>query len=159
MTPTHWLPHLRGLLVTLWAGSLWTVGYLAAPVLFASLADRSLAGSIAGMLFRAQAWLSLACGVLLLLLLGLDKSLSQRRACLFIIVAMLSCVLTGYFGLQPLMAEIRAAAAANGGLMDDALRSRFGLLHGIASVIYLVQSLFAVALVLRTSQVVRPAND
>ena len=149
----------RTLLVTLWAGSLWTIGYLAAPVLFATLSDRTLAGTIAGMLFRAQAWLSLACGLLLLLLIGLDKTLSSRRTPLILVVAMLACVLTGYFGLQPLMAEIRAATAHNGGLMDDALRSRFGMLHGLASVIYLVQSVLAIMLVVKTSQALRSANN
>ncbi len=142
--------HLRILLVTLWAGSLWTVGYLAAPVLFASLPDRSLAGSIAGMLFRAQAWLSLACGLLLLLLLWLDKSWSSKRTSVILVIAMLACVSIGYFALQPFIAEIRAAAANNGGLMDEAMRARFGMLHGVASVIYLLQSVLALVLVTKT---------
>ena len=142
--------HLRILLVTLWAGSLWTVGYLVAPVLFASLPDRSMAGSIAGMLFRAQAWLSLACGLLLLLLLWLDKSWSSKRTSFMLVIAMLACVSIGYFALQPFMAEIRAAAANNGGIMDEAMRSRFGILHGVASVIYLLQSVLAIVLVVKT---------
>jgi hypothetical protein len=129
---------------------LWTVGYLVAPVLFASLPDRSMAGSIAGMLFRAQAWLSLACGLLLLLLVWLDKSLSPKRTPVILMIAMLACVLFGYFALQPFMAEIRTAAANNGGLMDEAMRSRFGMLHGVASVIYLLQSVLAVVLVTKT---------
>jgi hypothetical protein len=144
------LSRLRVLLVTLWAGSLWTVGYLVAPVLFASLPDRSLAGSIAGMLFRAQAWLSLACGLLLLLLVWLDKSLSPKRTPIILMIAMLACALIGYFVLQPFMAEVRAAAANNGGVMDEAMRSRFGMLHGIASVIYLLQSVLAIVLVVKT---------
>ena len=143
------LPRLRTLVVSLWAGSLWTVGYLVAPVLFATLPDRSLAGSIAGSLFRAQAWLSLACGLLLLLLVWLNKTADIKRTTSVLIVAMLVCVLVGYFGLQPFMAEIRAIAASHGGEMDEALRSRFGLLHGVASIIYLVQSLLAAVLVAR----------
>ncbi len=144
------LSRLRLLLVTIWAGSLWTVGYLVAPVLFASLPDRSMAGSIAGMLFRAQAWLSLACGLLLLLLVWLDKSLSPKRTPIILMIAMLACVFIGYFALQPFMAEVRAAAANNGGVMDEAMRSRFGMLHGVASVIYLLQSVLAIVLVVKT---------
>jgi hypothetical protein len=142
--------HFRILLITLWAGSLWTVGYLAAPVLFASLPDRSLAGSIAGMLFRAQAWLSLACGLLILLLLWLDKSWSSKRTSVILVIAMLACVSIGYFALQPFMAEIRAAAANNGGIMDEVMRARFGMLHGVASLIYLLQSVLALVLVTKT---------
>lgn len=143
------LSGLRLLLVTLWAGSLWAIGYLAAPTLFVTLPDRMLAGAIAGSLFRAEAWLALACGLLLLVLFYLDRAFAQRRACLLLVVAMLACLSVGYFGLQPLMAALKEAAAANGGVMDDAARSRFGMLHGVASVIYLAQSLLAAGLVLK----------
>ena len=117
----------RTLLVTLWAGSLWTVGYLVAPVLFATLPDRTLAGSIAGSLFRAEAWLSLVCGILLLAIFRADTHLPSRKTCTRIVIGMLLCVLVGYFALQPFMAELRAAAANNGGVMDEILRARFGL--------------------------------
>ncbi len=72
------LPGLRTLLVTLWVGSLWAIGYLAAPTLFATLADRMLAGSIAGSLFRVEAWLSVVCGLLLLGLFGLRHGAGRR---------------------------------------------------------------------------------
>ena len=140
----------RTLLVTLWAGSLWTVGYLAAPLFFITLQDRMLAGTIAGTLFRAEAWLSLACGLLLLVIFRADPYLPSRNTLTRIVMGMLVCVLIGYFGLQPFMAEIRQAAAQAGGVMDEAMRSRFGMLHGVASVIYLLQSLLAVALVWRS---------
>ena len=140
----------RTLLVTLWAGSLWTVGYLAAPLFFITLQDRILAGTIAGTLFRAEAWLSLVCGVLLLTIFRADPYLPSRNACTRLVIGMLLCVLVGYFGLQPFMAEIRAAAAQAGGVMDESMRARFGLLHGLASVIYLLQSLLAVLLVTKS---------
>lgn len=145
----YFLRLARTLLVTLWAGSLWTVGYLAAPLLFATLPDRMLAGTIAGSLFRAEAWLSLACGILLLAIFRSDATLQSRAICIRIVIGMLVCVVVGYFGLQPFMAEIRAAAAQAGGVMDDAMRMRFGVLHGVASVIYLLQSVAAVVLVLK----------
>lgn len=143
------VPALRVLLVTVWAGSLWTIGYLVAPTLFATLADRALAGSIAGSLFRIEAWVSVVCGLALLVLLLRDRWFEHRRSCLVLVVLMLVCVSVGYFGLQPFMAELRALAAANGGVMDEATRSRFGMLHGVASGIYLIQSLLALGLVLR----------
>ncbi len=145
----RFLPALRTVLVTLWAGSLWTVGYLAAPTLFATLPDRTLAGTIAGSLFRVEAWLSVACGLILLALFYLDRQFTKRRICMLLVVAMLACLAVGYFGLQPFMAALRETAAANGGLMDEVTRSRFGMLHGVASVIYLLQSLLAIALVLK----------
>ena len=146
----YFLRLARTLLITLWAGSLWTVGYLAAPLLFATLPDRMLAGTIAGSLFRAEAWLSLACGILLLAIFRSDTTLQSRTICTRIVIVMLVCVVVGYFGLQPFMAEIRAAAAQAGGVMDDAMRMRFGVLHGVASIIYLLQSVAAIVLVLKT---------
>ena len=39
------------ILLTLWVGSLWAIGYIAAPTLFATLEDRALAGTLAGAMF------------------------------------------------------------------------------------------------------------
>jgi hypothetical protein len=131
----------RLLLVTLWAGSLWTAGYLVAPTLFATLHDRVLAGVIAGSVFRSEAWLSMALGVILLGMLALSKDVTaQRRKLLGIVVgAMLACVLVNYFGLGPVMAQAKLAGDG----------SKFGMLHGISMVIYLAQSLLAGLLVIK----------
>ncbi len=139
----------RTLLATLWAGSLWTVGYVAAPTFFATLPDRMLAGTVAGNLFRVEAWVSMACGVLLLALYATARGLVHRRTLLWLAAAMLACTLIGYFGIQPYMAALKAAAGPEG-VMEGATRARFGMLHGVASVIYLVQSLLAVGLVLKS---------
>jgi hypothetical protein len=109
-----------------------------------------LAGTIAGSLFRVGAWLSVLCGVLLLGLFYADRRFAQRRACMMLVLGMLVCVVIGYFGSQPFMAELKAAAVVNGGVMDEAARARFGMLHGVASVIYLLQSLLAAGLVLKS---------
>ena len=147
---TALLPRLRIVLVTFWVGSLWTVGYVVAPVLFATLSDRTLAGTLAGAVFRTQAWISLACGAMLLALVWTDKENLSRSLLIKLVIGMLACTLIGYFGLQPSMAELRAIAAESGGIMDEAMRSRFGWLHGAASAIYLLQSLLAVGLVLKS---------
>lgn len=142
----------RVLLVTIWAGSIWTLGYLVAPVLFSTLADRALAGTIAGSMFRAGAWVSMVCALLLMALLWVDRSFQQRRTALYLVAAMLSCVLIAYFGLQPYMAALKESAVFTGGVMDEASRARFGLLHGVASLIYLLQSVLAGWLVLSTAR-------
>ena len=131
----------RLLLVALWAGSLLTVGYLVAPTLFATLADKALAGSLAGAMLRSEAWLSAGVGVLLMALLGVSKDLdaNTKRAVRITVLAMLACVLVNYVGLWPLMAEAREAGD----------RSRFGMLHGLSMVVYLIQSLMGIYLVVR----------
>lgn len=141
---------IRLLIATLWVGSLWTIGYLAAPTLFATLSDRALAGMIAGSLFRSGSWLSIFCGVTLFVLVSLKtggNNQKQRKTCHVLIIGMLACTLVGYFGLQPFMAALREAAGPNG--MTSDVKMQFGILHGISSVIYLIQSLLGIALILK----------
>jgi Domain of unknown function (DUF4149) len=135
------------LLTVLWVGSLWTCGYLVAPTLFATLPDRVLAGTIAGSMFRVEAWLSLACGLLLLAWHGRPKS-ELRYPILRLIVAMLACTLAGYFLLHPFMAALREAAGP-AGVMSTGARQQFGILHGISSGLYLIESLLGIALILK----------
>lgn len=146
-----WQARARLLTVTIWVGSMWTIAYLVAPVLFSTLADRSLAGTIAGNLFRIQAWLTVFCAIVLTgLQLLRPAGASGRSGKIFIglTLAMLACTLVGYFGLQPMMAALRAEAG--GVAMQGAARTQFGILHGAAAGFYLLQSLLGIALVLRS---------
>ena len=133
---------LRWLVATLWAGSLWTVGYLVAPTLFATLSDRVLAGTVAGSMFRSEAWLSVACALVFLAVLRWHAADARRRTLALLAGVMLVCTLVSHFGLQPLMAALREAAGPAGVMASEA-KTRFGILHGVSSVIYLVQSVLA----------------
>jgi hypothetical protein len=152
--PVAWIVRTRLLITTLWVGSLWTIGYLAAPTLFATLYDRVLAGTIAGSLFRSESWLSMVCGISLLILQRLQngraESDQRKELELRLIIAMLLCTLIGYFALQPFMAAIREAAGTAGGVMAPDAKLRFGILHGASMGIYLLESLLGVALLFRT---------
>ncbi|MEY4466587.1 MAG: hypothetical protein RIR21_380 [Pseudomonadota bacterium] len=144
------IPRLRVLLVTFWVGSMWTIGYVVAPLLFATLTDRAQAGTLAGLFFKAEAWISLICGASLLAIIWTQREHPTHILQIKLVLAMMVCTVVGYFGLQPYMAELRAIAAQSGGIMDDATRSTFEMLHGAASVIYVIQSLLAVGLVLKS---------
>ena len=147
MTMRH-APASRLLLITAWVGSLWTVGYVVAPTLFLTLADRVLAGTIAGKLFRVEAWISVVLGLALLLLLRPGQLRNAKQGVMFKLVAgMIACTLIGYFALQPSMAGLREGAS--GGMLQGDARTRFALLHGIASALYLIQSLLGIMLVLK----------
>lgn len=139
------LTRARCLIATLWAGSLWTVGYLVAPTLFVTLSDRVLAGTVAGSLFRAEAWLSIACALALLALLqwgAKEVEPGRRRRLCALALAMLSCTLVLQFGIAPSMAALREAVAP-GAVMASGAHTRFGMLHGVSSTIYLIQSVLA----------------
>ncbi|RFA30563.1 hypothetical protein CAI21_05840 [Alkalilimnicola ehrlichii] len=127
------------ILLTLWVGALWCVGYVVAPVLFANL-ETAQAGALAGEMFTAVAYLSLFCGaVLLLLQLLREPRLGNWRA--WVVAAMLVGIAAGEFGIRQLMAEESGEA--------------FMRLHGIAQLIYLAVSMLGLALVAFGS---RPAS-
>jgi hypothetical protein len=131
------LPATERILLTLWVGSLWVAGFVVAPLLFAELDDRALAGSVAGSLFSLTSYLGLGCGGLLLVLNATTFRRSNWRA--VVIVSMLLLVVIGQFVLAPMVAELRVQ-----GLTDT---PRFGQLHGLASVLFLITSVLGLVLV------------
>lgn len=132
------------ILLVLWIGGMWTVGFIVAPTLFHLLDDRTLAGNLAGRLFSIMSYLGLGAGSLLLL--GqFARSLSgwHRNGRIWALVTMLVVISIGEFGLQPMMADLKSTGLAEG---SEAAR-RFGQLHGIASSLFLITSLLGLGLV------------
>lgn len=137
---------LYGMAVALWVGGLWAIGYLAVPVLFAQLADRMLAGRLAGFMFAGIAWAGFACGAYLLACLFSWHGREVFRSWSFrLILLMLVLAAVGHFGLQPQMEALKAQAWPQA-VMTTELGRRFGALHGIASIVYLIQSLAGLGL-------------
>ncbi|TDA46528.1 DUF4149 domain-containing protein [Burkholderia pyrrocinia] len=151
------MPHcVFRLLSAVWVGSLLTIGYAVAPVLFKTL-ERMTAGSVAAQLFRIEAILGVVCGVLLLALSNqqVRRGSSEYRRVRWIVAAMVVCVLVGYFALQPFMNALRVAAMDAGtDIANSQYASRFGMLHGVSSVFYLVESVLGLMLIWRL-----PARD
>jgi hypothetical protein len=151
------VPHRVFLLLTMiWVGSLLTIGYAAAPTLFAML-DRISAGAVAAQLFRIEAIVGVLCGVLLLALgnLLVRRGATAYRRLRWVLAGMLICVLLGNFALQPFMNALRLAALAEGtDVGRSAYAARFGMLHGVSSVFYLIESLLGLVLIWRL-----PAGD
>lgn len=148
------LQRSRLLIATLWVGALWTTGFIVAPTLFATLADRALAGTIAGSLFRVIAWLSIVCAVLLLVLQWLSsrsaEASTSAKTIFYLVLGMALCTLIGYFGLQPYMAELRLVLHGTSDVAQVADAQRqFGILHASSTGIYIVQSLLGLALILK----------
>ncbi|KNH09197.1 putative transmembrane protein [Candidatus Burkholderia brachyanthoides] len=107
------------LISMLWVGSLLSLGFVAAPVIFSTLNNTTDAGTVAAQLF-----------------------------CIETIIGAL--ILIGYFGLQPFMNSLRVAAQEAGtDLANSPYAQQFGILHGMSSAIYVIESLFGIALVWR----------
>ena len=120
----------------LWWGTLTTLGFFVVPMLFQHLPTKALAGNMAARLFEAQTWVSVGCGLVLLLLLRSKHSNTldnegnsalagvfiDSNAIIFVALGMLMALLVT-FGVSP-----RIVAREN--LM---------LWHVVGSLMYLAQ--------------------
>ena len=119
----------------LWWGSLTAIGFMAVPLLFKFLPTPALAGNMAARLFTAQTWLSVACGVALLLATkgAAVAGAGRARATLFaVVLGMLLALLIEYVAAP----HIRA-------------RENLALWHGAGTAMYALQWLCAVAVLWR----------
>ena len=138
------MSRLAAVVLTLWAGSLWTICAIAAPAAFAVL-DRPAAGRLAGTLFQIATWLGAVCALLLFAAAFVHKPLATRLTPAWLVAATAAAPLLSELVLSPMMAAARAA--------ND--MSRFGMLHGLAAVLFVAAALGALLLVLRFN---RPAG-
>jgi hypothetical protein len=125
------------ILLTLWVGSLWVTGFMVAPLLFAVLDDRALAGTLAGKLFSITAYVGLVCGSMLLALNTANYRALNWRA--MVLAGMLLLIVIGQFVLTPMIAGLREQGLS--------ASPRFGQLHGMASVLFIITSLCGLLLV------------
>lgn len=133
--------------IALWVGGLWAIGYIAAPVLFTSLGDRQQAGMVAGKLFALVGWIGLGCAAYLIVFTLIRSGAGFFKSAIFwLVLGMGLLAAASQFGLQPLMAQLKADALPRE-VMESVLRDRFAAWHGISSILYLMQSLLGLWLV------------
>ena len=121
-----WQQRVAMFAAALWWGSLTAIGFIAVPTLFARLATAAQAGSTAAVLFTAQSWISLACGVLLLFASRSrdgDAGLGWARGAIGFVLAGVLMALLSEFAVAPHI------------VAHDNLR----LWHSVGSAMYLVQ--------------------
>ncbi len=149
------LQRLFVLIAGVWVGSLFTVGYLVVPTIFANLQDRQVAGMIAAAIFQAEAYVSvLVCVTLLLLANALIKrNIENYRGIRWAILVLLLISALTCFGFIPYMNALRQEALLLGvPVMASPSASLFGRLHGISSGLFLIQSLLGLWMVWRLSR-------
>jgi hypothetical protein len=144
--------YLAALFATAWVGGLWAVGYLAVPVLFYAQPDRQLAGELAGQMFTLVGYLGMVCGTYLLIeRYGIYGLAALRQSLFWVVAVMLLLTLTIQFGIQPVMADLKAQALP-ALVTQSQFAGQFRMLHGVSSIIYLIESLLGAFLVIKTRQ-------
>jgi len=124
---------------------MWAIGYLVVPELFKQLPTSQMAGSMAGDLFLLLGRAGLICTLILIVLYFLIDQSKWRFAVLLVIAVLIS---TNLYILTPEIAALRETAGS--ALQKGTeIYSRFALLHGIASGVYLLVSLLGLLLVVR----------
>ncbi len=110
------VPAARLLVAALWAGSLWALGYIAAPAAFKVLGS-GLAGDLVAVLLTHQAWLSIGCAACWCWCCVRSTDLARAAPAFlgWLVLAMLACALVIFVGLQPVMAQLRELAGAGRG--------------------------------------------
>lgn len=133
------------ILLTLWIGGIWAIGYIAVPTLFAVLDDRHMAGELAGPMFSAINIIGLVCGALLLIgMIYFDGRQGLKSWRSWVVILMLVLIIIGQFVLHPMMVEVKAQGLIEG----SEIAKRFGQLHGISSLLYMATSLLGLVLVI-----------
>lgn len=140
------LARLHRLLPALWAGALLCIGLIATPAPFATLAVHD-AGRVVSRILAQEAWLSLAAGVVLLLLCRRESrqavaagSGSAFSADMLLVLATLFCTVAGYFAIQPLMPAARAGQGP----------FSFGQLHLASASFFVLKALLVLVLAWRS---------
>jgi len=145
-----YLDGLTVLVTSAWVGGMWAIAYIAAPVLFLSLPDKALAGMLAGKLFGVIAHMGMLCAAYLLVY-DYTRHGKQvlRQHKFWVIIMMLMLILLGQFGIQPLLANLKAQALPLY-VMDSPFAGQFSFWHGAASITYLAQSLLGAVLLIKS---------
>lgn len=134
--------------MTLWAGALWMTG-ISAYVLFDSLSDKQMAGRLAGELFTVVSYIGMASAFYLLIHRLVQYGTPALKQLFFwSVFVLLLLVLAGHFGIQPILAGLKAQAFP-ADVMQTVFADRFKTWHGVASVAYLMECLLAVVMVLK----------
>lgn len=132
------------IVLSLWVGGQWAIGFLAVPVLFHTLGNRTLAGELAAPMFSLINGIGLASGGMLLVFAALSLGRGWHRSWRVMTVAvMMSAAGVILFAIQPRMAAFKAQVAASGGDLGP----QFARLHGISSLLYLLVAVLGLVLV------------
>ena len=134
---------LQALLAALWGGFLLCIAFVATPSAFAVL-ERAQAGAFVARVFAIEAQVSLALGLVLLLIerriardaVEAGGASNQFSARLLLPVVALFCTIAGYYGLQPMMADAKAGHGV----------ASFAALHGASLAFFGIKGLAVLAL-------------
>ena len=139
----------------LWVGSFIAVGFLVVPVLFSTLDDRQVAGMVAASLFRTTAYIGVALSAFLMVMANylVRQGYQHYRLIRWILLGMLACTIVAAFIIIPWMNFLRDQALYAGLSVRESTNAMlFGRLHGVSSILFMIQSVLGLLLVWRATK-------
>jgi hypothetical protein len=141
---------LQHLVAALWFGGALFLIAIAAPAAFGTSPSVSTAANVIGAMLTRWHYIALTAPLILL-------ALEWRRARTAAIAVLLAAIL---FAAAQALADTRLRAMRSSSVVpisalrqDDPVRRRFGLLHGVSSILFLLQVISAGVVVARTDTV------
>ena len=120
------MARLQLFLAALWWGSLMAVGFMVVPLLFVHLETPAMAGQMAAKLFSAQTWVSVFCGVMLLLAAKRQNMDATQTPSIWVIAGLLLALMLEV-GIKPHIVA----------------RDNLALWHNLGSLAYVLQCVCA----------------
>jgi hypothetical protein len=123
-------------------GGLITVGFLVTPSLFFVLADKQVAGMIAGEIFKNTSLFSLLISIFLLIYSNLlvKRGLNQYKWSRWLLLISILLTLIGTFFVQPMMNDLRELALSEGApVMQSPQAREFSTLHQLSSALFTIE--------------------
>jgi len=129
--------HILSLLaLAVWFGGGIVAGFVAPQIAFKVLADRQLAGTVAGGVLGTYAVIELVAGSVYCAswLAGFLSNRTFHKAALLLVLLALILVLYGHFVVDPKIAALRDQIRLDGG--TPALQGEFGALHRTSVILF-----------------------
>lgn len=146
------------IVITLWVGALWMTG-LSASILFETIADRQLAGEVAGRLFTTVSYIAFVSGTFLLIQQWFEhKTFVFKQSIFWVVSTMLLLAVIGHFGIQAHLAQLKENAYPTN-VMHSEYASQFATWHGVSGAFYLIECLLGIALVLKSNTQTPVSNN
>ena len=139
----------------LWVGSFIAVGFLVVPILFSTLGDRQVAGMVAASLFKTTAYIGVALSAFLMVIANylVRQDYQHYRLIRWILLGMLACTIGAAFIIIPWMNSLREQALYAGLSVRESTNAMlFGRLHGVSSILFIIQSALGLLLVWRATK-------
>ncbi len=149
---------LERVCVTIWVGGMLAVA-VTVFMLFNKIADRSLAGEVAGSLFATLNFVGIVCAaVLIVIFLKYRRLTTHKHWRLWVLALMLIVIAVSQWGIRPKMdALIALQLTEQEPIKHENYRKQFARLHAGAGSLYLINCILGMSLVV-AGQFVKESN-